>query len=398
MKHEPDTVASPTARKYLRLHLADGVGPVRLANLLKYFGSVDEILSAALSALEKVDGVGPATARAVFAARSDDRTEHEIDRAARLGLRILCLADPEYPPALARIPDPPVCLYVRGRFRPEDRGAVSVVGTRRCSHYGSEQARRFGALLAGAGFTVVSGLARGVDGCAHEGALEAGGRTIAVLANGLSEIYPPEHEPLARRVAAHGAVISETPLDAAPEQGNFPRRNRIVVGLGAGLLVVEAPKRSGALISARLATEYNREVFALPGRVDTVQSFGTNRLIRDGAALVTCLEDILEELPAVERKVVPASARTGTSPAADHRDPPMPFDATPDEQAVLDALGTEEITLDALCRACDIPVHRITTALMSLQLRGAVRQFPGDRYICRCTAEEASAICPGESA
>ena len=385
MTSDGDPVASPAARQYLRLHLADWVGPIRVANLLQRFGSVEAVLSASKTALERVERVGPATAEAIVRARSDGAADEQLARAGDLGIRILCLEDPEYPKALARIPDPPICLYVRGRLCPQDDAAIAIVGTRRCSRYGGEQARRFGSLLAGAGFTVVSGLARGVDGQAHEGAMEAGGRTIAVLGNGLPEIYPPEHEALAERIIEHGAVISEMPLGTAPDIGNFPRRNRVIAGLCAGVLVVEAPKQSGALSTARYATEYDREVLALPGRVDTALAFGTNRLIRDGARLVTCLEDILEEVQAVERVAVPASERSAAGEPVGPVEPTL-FDPSPDERRVLEALGEDELALETLREACDIPVHRIMTALMNLQLKGRVRQLPGSRFLRRDAA------------
>jgi len=377
-----DSVASPAARKLLRLHLADGVGPIRLARLLAHFGTVDDVLGASRHSLQRVEGVGPAVAQAILDARTDERAERELEHAGRLGVRILGLTDADYPARLASIPDPPTCLYVRGGLNPQDTAALAIVGTRRCTRYGAEQARRFAALVAGAGFTVVSGLARGIDAQAHEGALQARGRTLAVLGNGLHEIYPPEHQSLADQIVESdaGAILSEVPFCAAPETGNFPRRNRIVIGLSVGVLVVEAPRRSGALITAAQAVDYNRDVFALPGRVDTPQAAGTNQLIRDGARLVMCLEDILEELTAVERRFVPPDAR---SQPVDPPPAPALFDPTPDEQAVMDALAGEERDLDSLAADCRLPVPRVTTALMHLQLKGAVRRLPGSRFARR---------------
>lgn len=375
-------VASPKAAQHLRLHLTEGIGPIRFAALLKYFGSVDAVLSSSTASLQQVKRISPVLAEAIFRARSDDAAEREIERAAQLGIRIICLKDPDYPPPLARISDPPICLYVRGEFLEQDRASISVVGTRRCTRYGLEQARRFGALLAGAGFTVTSGLARGVDGQAHEGALQAGGRTIAVLGNGLADVYPPEHKDLAVRVAEHGAVVSEIPLDTAPDPKNFPRRNRIIVGLSAGLLVVEAGDRSGALISARLATEYNREIFAVPGRVDTPQAAGSNALIRDGGAkLVTSLEDILDELHAVERRVAPRPV--GQPDLFSLDDGSGAADLSPDEQAVLAVFDSDEVGIDALTDASGLPVPRVTSALTTLQLKGQIVRLPGGRYTRR---------------
>jgi DNA processing protein len=351
-----------------------------MANLLRCFGSIDEILSASPAALERVGQIGPETARAIRTARDPKRAALELEQAASLGLRILCLDDPDYPPALRRISDPPICLYVRGDLADVDRAAIAIVGTRRCTHYGREQAHRFAALLSHAGFTIVSGLARGIDGSAHQGALDAGGRTIAVLGQGMDAIYPPDHEPLAMRVADHGALITETPLNSHPDPGNFPRRNRIVVGLSVGVIVVEAPRRSGALISARLAVEYDREVFVVPGRVDVFQAAGTNQLLRDGATPVTCLEDVLEQLTAV-RRAVPRRRAAESTPS-----PRATVDLTEDEQCVLAALGERERSMQSLCEACEIPAARIAAALTRLQILARVRQAPGDRFRLSPTA------------
>jgi len=217
---------SDIGRKYLRLHLASGVGPIRLRKLLKHFGSIDAVLNASMGELQRVSRVGPKVAEAVFRACEDEAVEHEIKRASECGAHVVCLADDDYPKPLQHIPDPPTCLYVRGGLEPADSLAIAIVGTRRCSHYACEQALRFGELLAGAGFTIVSGFARGVDGYAHEGALRGGGRTIAVLGNGLSEIYPQERADMAERVVESGALISELPMDVAPDSKNFPGRNR----------------------------------------------------------------------------------------------------------------------------------------------------------------------------
>lgn len=406
---------SDAGRKYLRVHLTPDVGPIRFRNLLDHFGDVDAIFGASMAELERVEGIGPKIARSIFEARTDTLVDEEIQRAAALGVRICCWADADYPRPLLNITDPPICLYTRGELLPTDAVAVAVVGTRRCSHYGREQAQRFGRALGGAGFTVVSGLARGVDGHAHQGALEAGGRTIAVLGQGLgSRVYPPEHEELAARIVQHGAVVSELPVDVIPDSGNFPRRNRIIIGLSLGVVVIEAGARSGALITARLAHDYNREVFALPGRVDCPDvSAGTNGLIRDGKAkLITCLDDVLDELQDVGRIMREAVAATPTSNVGQRGLPggiaPLPQEPTlfsdssgvpinrsrevqepvsmplqhlePTEKIVYEAIVRGATELEAIGVACTLDAGRVRSTLTSLELKRLIKRLPGDRF------------------
>ncbi len=372
------TVISDVARGYLRLQRVPDVGPIRAKNLLAHFGSVDAIFSASVVELERVEGVGQKVAEAVFRARQDDSVQKEIDKAAECGARILCAQDEEYPRLLHHIPDPPICLYVRGRIEPADAVAVAIVGTRRCSHYGREQALRFGEMLAQAGFTVVSGLARGIDGDAHRGALRAGGRTIAVLGCGLGTIYPPEHEELADEIAQRGAVVSELEIDIGPDSKNFPPRNRIIAGMSLGVLVVEAGQASGALITARLATEYNREVFALPGAVDRpAQNAGSNALIRESQAkLVTCLEDILDELGDVGKVLRP-------SPVPSPQELPPPTDLDASQRRVWDCVANGIEEFEGLCRHTQLDAGFLAATLTRLQLRGLVKQLPGNRFVCR---------------
>ena len=379
------TVISDIGRRYLQLQMTAQVGPIRLRKLLDYFGSVDAVLSTSRAQLERVDGISSQIAGAIFRSRDDQTVDEEVDRASRCGVRIICMTDAEYPKPLRNIPDPPICLYVRGELQPTDSVAVAVVGTRRCSHYGREQAVRFGELLGRAGFTVVSGLARGIDGHAHRGALGAGGRTIAVLGNGMASIYPREHESLAEDVAGAGAVFSEYPLESAPAPENFPRRNRIIVGLALGVIVIEAGKQSGALITARLATEYNREVFALPGRIDQPQfTLGTNGMIRDGTAkLVTGLDDVLDELAEVgdvmRQYADPTSA---PSPDSAHAAPITP-NVTAEEQAVLRTLTAGAEDADDISYSSKLESASVATALTSLQLKGLVQRLPGNRFAVR---------------
>ena len=253
--------------------------------------------------LERVEKVGPTLARKISQAREACDVEALIRFCEENGIEIVAFRDARYPARLREIDNPPRLLYVRGSFAPEDRAAIAIVGTRGATRYGLDQARRLGRELAEAGFTVVSGLALGIDGAAHRGALEVGGRTLAALGGGVAKVYPREHEDLARLIANSGAVFSEYHPLTSPLAGNFPARNRIVSGLSLGVLVVESPLRSGSLITARLAAEQNREVFALPGPVDRETSRGCHQLLREGAALVESVEDVLAVLPPFERPV-----------------------------------------------------------------------------------------------
>jgi DNA processing protein len=383
-----ETTISEAGRKFLRLQSAENIGPIRTQSLLKHFGDIDAVLRASMAELQHVDGIGRQSAEAIVRSRQDQAAiEREIARARECGVRILCIADPDYPQSLRYITDPPICLYVRGTIEPADAVAVAIVGTRKCSHYGREQATRFGELLGRAGFTVVSGLARGIDGHAHRGALRAGGRTIAVLGNGVGSIYPPEHEELAADIAKSGAVVSELPIDASPEATNFPGRNRIITGLSLGVLVIEAGKRSGALITARLALEYNRDVFALPGNVDRGDlTAGTNGLIRDGAAkLVTCLEDILDELGEVGAAMRPESVGEQATPgnASAAGEAALNGRLSAGQRTVLEAVRAGAGDVDGICEQTALSAGFIMATLTHLELAGAVMRLPGNRYSIR---------------
>lgn len=381
-----DVVLSDIARTYLRLHLTTDIGPIRLRRLKEHFGTLDAVSEASLAQLERVKSVGRQVAESIFRSRNNGAVDEEVARAAKLGVRIVCLEDDAYPRPLLHTPDPPPCLYMRGRWEPTDSVAIAIVGTRRCSQYGREQALRFGEMLGAAGFTVVSGLARGVDGYAHRGALQGGGRTVAVLGCGLSSIYPAEHAPLADEIAGAGAVVTEMPIEVGPEAKNFPKRNRIIAGLSLGVIIIEAGKKSGALITARLANEYNREVFSLPGRVDHPQhTAGTHALIRDGGAkLITCLEDVLDELQGVGeimRRETDGSTG-GADVARTQQGAPIPK-LTPQEQSVWNAItsGTEDI--DSIVSHTPLETGQVMASLTSLQIKGIVRQLPDGRFTRR---------------
>lgn len=372
-------VASPAAVEHLRWALTPEIGPVHFNRLVEYFGSARAALGASVRQLEAIKGLGRSTAEIVARGRDAADVEGEIEEAGRQGARIICREDEEYPPGLKQIPDAPICLYVKGRIERQDAVALAIVGSRRCTIYGREQARRFGHQLAGRGLTVVSGLARGVDGEAHKGALEAGGRTIAILGNGLGTIYPPEHASLAQQIVQHGALVSSLPMNTAPDSSNFVPRNRIIAGMSLGVLVIEAARHSGSLRTADFATDYNREVFAIPGRIDSEFSAGTNALIRDQhAKLISCVDDVFEELGGVGevvKTVVPDVTVEDTLFTA------AVAKLTPEEKHILDALDRQGQSLEVLSETIDQPPSRIASLLVNLQLKGLAKQLPGNQFI-----------------
>ncbi|MBN1347584.1 MAG: DNA-processing protein DprA [Phycisphaerae bacterium] len=376
---DPPTI-SQTARVYLRLHLADGVGPITLSKLIERIGSVEEVLSTSADALRRVDGVGPKIAEAIRHAARSDEPEREIDLAAKHGVRIVCPQDEEYPPLLKHIPDAPVCLYVKGRLQKQDGVSLAIVGSRRPTYHGQEHAGHYAGSLASLGMTIISGLAYGVDASAHQGALASGGRTVAVLGNGLSDIYPPRHRELAEAIAASGAVVSELPMATAPEAGNFPRRNRIIAGMSLGTLVVEGSERSGAMITARHANDYNREVFALPGQCDAPMSRGPNILIREGMGrLVMCTADILDDLGEVGRILSGEEPRKGVPDTPD-QDAPLPA-LTDRERKAFDALSDEPLPIEMIVDASGLSAAEVAASLTTLQLKRRVRRLPGNVFV-----------------
>lgn len=385
-------VASPIALKYLRLHLCPEVGSIRFGNLIRELGSIDDVLRAGAGRLQNAFRVGAKTAESIVRYRDEVDVDAEARLAGDLGCRILCLADPEYPAILKMIADPPACLYYRGSLDRADGLALAIVGSRRCSRYGAEQAERFAALAVRAGMTVVSGMARGIDSFAHRGALKAGGRTLAVTGCGLAHVFPQELEGLAGEIAVQGAVISELPMTIAPDAKNFPPRNRIIAGLSLGVMVIEAAQRSGALITARLANEYNREVFAVPGPVDSPYAEGTNDLIRQGAAkLVMRLEDVLTELGEAGALLMQAGEGGLSEPPGRSESPSHGSEGTEPPQAgaaaltelqgrIVAAVREGARALDDICEAVGEPPGRVASQLITLQLLGSVRRLPGEMY------------------
>jgi DNA processing protein len=330
------------------------------------FGSAAGILAAPAAELTALRGIGPTLAAAVRALDAERVGAEEEHRARALGIAILTLDDQDYPERLRLIPDPPRVLYCQGALLPQDGAGIAVIGARAATAYGRTVAERLGRELAAAGVTVISGLARGIDGCAHRGAIKGGGRTVAVLGTGLDRIYPPEHARLAAGIAAQGALLSEFPLGSEPEPWHFPLRNRVISGLARGVVVVEAAVRSGALGTADMALEQGREVFAIPGPITSPTSAGTNRLIRQGAGLVEGARDVLEAFPDLAARL----AATDAQPAA-------PAGLSEPERNLLCALGSAPLPIDDIIRVSPGPAAATAALLTALELKGLVRQHPG---------------------
>jgi DNA processing protein len=353
------------------LNMVEHVGPVRVRQLLEHFGDAPTILRASRQQLLQVRGIGDDTAEAISSWEKAIDLSGELKRVADFGCHVVVQSDENYPPLLREIYDPPVMLYVKGDLRREDKNGVAIVGSRMTTHYGTEIARKLGYQLAYLGVTVVSGGARGIDTAAHQGAMNAKGRTIAVLGTGINLVVPPENRELFERVAANGAVITQFPFNRQADKQSFPIRNRIVAGMTLGTVVVEANLTSGALITANFATDYGRQVFAVPGRIDSPRSKGCHDLIKKGAKLCEGPEDILSEF----EYLFPASNRassvseTGVLPA---------MSLSENEQIVYDAVTqAEESGIDELIRNSGLPSSAVSVALLSLEMKRLVRQLPG---------------------
>ena len=354
----------------ITLNLIPGLGSVRIQALLEHFGSAELALAAPVSMLVQVPRMGEKLAAAVADWRHCTQVHAEIACAEQVGARIVTFLEEEYPDALRRMSDPPIVLYVLGEWRQEDAlRAVSVVGTRMSSPYGMSCARRFSQELADAGCTIISGLARGIDTAAHWGALDAGGRTIAVLGGGLAQIFPPENKELAQRIiSGHGAVVSEFPMNMRPSRNSFPQRNRVVAAWSKATLVAEASARSGALHTAGLSAEqYGNHVFAIPGAITNPASVGCNQLIRDGAILCTSPHELIADMGWDQQ---PRQLRLFDSPAP----------AAQPDHPLLAAISAGHHTLDALCSALGQPAYEITPQLIRLQIEKRIIPCPGGSY------------------
>ncbi|MCK4436648.1 DNA-processing protein DprA [bacterium] len=374
-------------RYWLALNAIYGLGTQRMRLLLRRFGSPKATLEAPYKQLKEVPGIGGELAGRTANWNKYIDLEKEFALIEKHKVKVIIMEDKSYPQLLSKIFDPPLVLYVKGEFLPADQVPIAIVGSRRPSIYGRMTAERLGRELAGRGLTVVSGMARGIDSAAHKGALAAKGRTIAVLGSGLDVVYPPENKNLMEEISKSGAVISEFPMSTKPDRGNFPKRNRIISGLSLGVVVVEAAQRSGALITVDCALEQGREVFALPGKIDSVTSQGTNRLIQQGAKLVATGKDIIEELePIMENLQVPATPGEGTraeSKRPGERNagklPPPPLKEN--EKKVYELLSDEPRHIDTLIQESRLPASKVSATLLMLQIKKFVKELPGKMFM-----------------
>jgi DNA processing protein len=367
---------------YIALNMVDGVGPIRLRALLDRFNEPQAILTATKVDLMQVEGVGEEVARSIMSWREKVDLDEELKRIEKAAVLVVTRDDPEYPKNLREVYDPPIVLYVRGTLSERDALAIAVVGSRRTTLYGQDMARKLAYQLGRVGVTVVSGLARGIDTAAHTGTLQAKGRTVAVIGCGIDIMYPAENEKLANEIVEKGgAVVTEFPFGVKPDKQNFPMRNRIISGWSIGTVVVEANLKSGALITANQAAEQGRQVFAVPGRADSILSRGTNKLIKDGAKLTEDVEDILGEFEYLLPKKATEQAEAtsgggGTKPA---------LVLTEMEEKVMAQLGREETAIDEVIRASGLTTACVSATLLSLEMKRLVRQLPGKLYVRNST-------------
>jgi DNA processing protein len=352
------------------LSMVQGIGPRLFQQLIESFETPASVLAAAPEQLKRVPGIGPKLVDAIVTAKENNDWRNEIDVCRKQQIDIVTREDEEYPKLLKKIVDPPNVLYSRGSLVPQDEIAIAIVGTRHATAYGKSQAERLARELSHAGYTIVSGLARGIDAAAHRAALQAGGRTIAVLGSGLLNIYPPEHQQLANEIIANGALVSELSSSRPPKSGSFPQRNRIITGLSLGVVVVEAAQRSGALISARLATEQDREVFAVPGRVDSRNSRGCNGLIRRSEAkLIESVDDVLEEFGPLQSPV------KGMQGEKIHH--PAELQLNEQEKKILNAIEVEPTDMDQIVARTGLPINRVLSTVSILEMKRLIKRVSG---------------------
>ncbi len=356
----------------IALNMLPTMGPVRLRKLLEVFETPERILSAKRSALRAIDGIGNEVAEQIANWESTVDLSAELERIREFGAEVITAESPTYPRQLREIHAPPIVLYVWGELTERDQHAIGVIGSRRTSHYGAECAKKLSYQLAYAGLTVISGLARGIDTAAHQGALAAKGRTIAVIGSGLTKLYPPENAALAEKIrSGNGAVVSEFSMTVEPDRQTFPMRNRIISGWSHGILVVEAGLNSGALITASQAIEQGRSVYAVPGHINAPTAHGSNRLIQQGAKLVMDASDILDDLQILlpeKQKLPEASAR------------PLP-ELSEDERRVYDAIHAAETPIDTITAASNLPSATVSSVLLRLELKHLVKQLPGKYFV-----------------
>ena len=354
------------------LNMIEHVGPVRVRQLLEHFGEAPAVLRASATELMRVRGIGADTAEAIAGWEHTVNLTAELKRVEEYGCRIVIPEDADYPGLLRQIYDPPIVLYVRGHLSPKDKNGVAIVGSRLTTPYGQQTARRLAYQLAYVGVTVVSGGARGIDTAAHQGALSAKGRTIAVLGNGINLVFPPENVDLFERIAAQGAVMTQFPFNRRADKQSFPIRNRIVAGMTLGTVVVEANLSSGALITANMAVENGRQVFAVPGRIDSPQSKGCHELIKKGAKLCEGVEDILCEF---EYLFPPSNRADAAQP-----DTLPSIELSDHERRVYEAVGATEESVDEVIHHSGLPASTVSVALLSLELKRLLVRLPGRLY------------------
>lgn len=354
-------------RYWIGFNRVYGIGPAKVRALIDHFGDLEQAWHAALFDLKEA-GLDRRAIESLINTRQSINLDQELDRVDQAKARILIWDDPDYPPLLRQLPEAPPVLYMKGQLTAPDREwTIAIVGTRKATAYGRQAAETLATDLARNGITIVSGLALGIDAAAHEAALKAGGRTIGVLACGIDLVYPSAHAKLAARIMEQGALLSETPVGSPPEGGNFPARNRIISGLSLGTIVVEADQTSGALITADRALEQGREVFAVPGNIFSRASLGTNRLLKEGATLITSAEDVLE---ALNLKMVAAHTEARAV---------IPEDAT--EAKLLSLISADPTHVDEIVRASELPIMQVSSTLALMELKGMVRQVAGMQYV-----------------
>lgn len=378
----------PSEIKYwLALGRVEGIGNLTYRTLIDEFNEPEAIFEAPLKRLEQIPGIGKKTSQAIKGFNEWIWVENEINLIEKHGVTFLALRHADFPKALLSIPDPPPYLYVKGTICREDENAIAIVGTRLPTPYGITVAEKISREMAGLGVTIVSGMARGIDSEAHRGAIAGKGRTIAVLGSGIDIAYPPENKKLYQDIILNGAVVSEFPIGTPPLAANFPQRNRIISGLARGVLVVEASLKSGSLITAGLALDYGRDVFALPGSVTSSKSKGTNKLIKDGAKLVEDAKDILEELnsslfPSPIPPFPHSPHRTGETETRGRGDKSGIRELSPDEEKIIGLLD-ESCPIDSIIQNTGFSASRVSSLLLDMELKGLVQQQPGKQFIRR---------------
>ncbi|HEX8493543.1 MAG TPA: DNA-processing protein DprA [Pyrinomonadaceae bacterium] len=372
-------------KEWIALNMTPGIGPRAAAKLLERFGSAEAVFGAPRVELEALR-LRPEAVESIMARDLFEKAADEMERVRELGADVLLLDDGVYPSLLREVFDPPITLYVKGAWAEcLEQPCVAIVGSRRCSTYGQNAAGMLARDLAQRGVTIISGLAHGIDAAAHKGALEAGGRTVAVMGTGIDQIYPRDHRKLAAEILENnGALISEFPLETPPAPQNFPYRNRVISGLSLGVVIVEAAENSGSLITARMAMEQNREVFAVPGNITSRNSFGTNYLIKGaGAKLVQTWQDVAAELPPeIAAQLLPPETKKQAESALVEQLRLVPADLSVSEDAVFKLLSTDDPAhIDSLAEATGLSVPELTNALLGLEMRELIRQLPGKCFV-----------------